>query len=290
MGKHAQLVMGPAGSGKSTYCEVMQKHLENAKRVAHVVNLDPAAEVFKYSISIDIRDLITVDEVMDELEYGPNGSLVYAMEYLIDNMDWFLEELGDFDEDYLIIDCPGQVELYSHSTTMRSFVEALTQAGFQVVALYLLDSHFLTDTPKFISGALSCLSAMVRLEVPHINVLTKVDVLETKQRKAKFLDKFLDMNTMALIAQLDDSTDNKLHRLNHAIGSLLEDFNMVSFVPLDISDPESIEVVRHHADTAIQYGEDTEVVEQREKGTDDDMDDGNDDGDGDDDQGGFGDD
>jgi len=274
--------MGPAGSGKSTYCEVVQKHLEHSRRTVHVVNLDPAAEVFKYPVSIDIRDLITVDEVMDELSYGPNGGLVYAMEYLINNMDWFLDELGDFDDDYLIIDCPGQVELYSHATTMRSLADALTQAGFKVVALYLLDSHFLTDTPKFISGALSCLSAMVRLEVPHINVLTKVDVLEAKQRKGKFIDKFLDLDVTSLIDDLDGSTNNKLHKLNHAIGSLLEDFSMVSFVPLDITDPESITEVLHHADTSIQFGEDSEVVERRERDIEDDgFNDDEDDGDGD---------
>eukprot|EP00026_Physarum_polycephalum_P014409 Phypoly_transcript_14922.p1 GENE.Phypoly_transcript_14922~~Phypoly_transcript_14922.p1 ORF type:complete len:225 (+),score=29.44 Phypoly_transcript_14922:273-947(+) len=217
---------------------------------------------------------------MDELAYGPNGGLVYAMEYLIENMEWFLEELGDYDDDYLIIDCPGQIELYSHATTMRALTDALTQAGFKVVALYLLDSHFLTDTPKFISGALSCLSAMVRLEVPHINVLTKIDVLETKQKKSKFIDRYLDLDVVSLVSDLDSNTENKLHKLNHAIGSLLEDFNMVSFVPLDITDPESISEVLLHADTAIQYGEDTDVVEPRQR-DDDDGDGGGDDGDGD---------
>jgi len=280
MGKHAQLVMGPAGSGKSTYCETIQKHLENARRTVHVVNLDPAAEIFNYPVSIDIKELITVDEIMDELAYGPNGGLVYAMEYLIENMDWFLDELGDFDDDYLIIDCPGQIELYSHATTMRTLTDSLTQAGFKVVALYLLDSHFLTDTPKFISGALSCLSAMVRLEVPHINVLTKIDVLETKQKKSKFIDRYLDLDIISLVSDLDINTDNKLHRLNHAIGSLLEDFNMVSFVPLDITDPESIAEVLMFADNAIQYGEDTDVVEPRQRDMDDDE--GGHDNDGDD--------
>lgn len=59
MGRHAQLVMGPAGSGKSTYVDAIRQHCENAHRTVHCVNLDPAAEVFKYPVSIDIRDLIT---------------------------------------------------------------------------------------------------------------------------------------------------------------------------------------------------------------------------------------
>ena len=48
MVNHAQIVMGPAGSGKSTYCEAIQKHCLATRRTVHVVNLDPAAETFNY--------------------------------------------------------------------------------------------------------------------------------------------------------------------------------------------------------------------------------------------------
>ena len=60
----------------------MQKQIENAKRRAHLVNLDPAAnsDAFEYEPSIDIRDLISLDDVMSELDYGPNGGLVYCFE------------------------------------------------------------------------------------------------------------------------------------------------------------------------------------------------------------------
>ncbi len=52
------------------------------------MNLDPAAEEFGYDVSFDVRDLITLAEVMEELSLGPNGGLVYCMEYLLDNLDW----------------------------------------------------------------------------------------------------------------------------------------------------------------------------------------------------------
>lgn len=55
-------------------------------------------------------DLISLEDAMDELELGPNGGLVYCMEYLLDNMDWLKDELDNFDDDeYIIFDCPGQV-------------------------------------------------------------------------------------------------------------------------------------------------------------------------------------
>ena len=56
----------------------------------------------------DVRDLVSVADVMEELDFGPNGGLVYAMEFLTKNMDWLEEELERYgDDDYLILDCPG---------------------------------------------------------------------------------------------------------------------------------------------------------------------------------------
>lgn len=82
-------------------------HSIASKRRMHLFNLDPAAETFDYSPSVDIRDLISLEEVMEDLEFGPNGGLIYCFEYLLDNADWLDEALGDFDDDYLVIDCPG---------------------------------------------------------------------------------------------------------------------------------------------------------------------------------------
>lgn len=105
---------------------------------------------------------------------------MHAMSYVCDNTDWLLDQLGDFEDDYLIVDCPGQLELYSHVPIMRTLVDTLqVQAGYRIVGLYLIDSSFLADPAKFVAGVLACLSAMVRLEVPHINVLSKMDLLRT---------------------------------------------------------------------------------------------------------------
>ena len=88
MGKHAQLVIGPAGSGKSTYCDAIRRHCEETKRSVHVINLDPAAEDISYPVSIDIRSLISVEDSMEELKFGPNGGLIFCMEYLLENISW----------------------------------------------------------------------------------------------------------------------------------------------------------------------------------------------------------
>ena len=58
--RYAQLVLGPAGSGKSRYCSTMQRHAANSGRRIEVVNLDPAAEQFDYEPLADVKDLIQV--------------------------------------------------------------------------------------------------------------------------------------------------------------------------------------------------------------------------------------
>lgn len=108
---------------------------------------------------------------------------------------------------------------------------------------------------KFISGAMQALSAMVKLELPHINVLTKMDICENRGE----VEEFLVPEPRALLGKLASSTGPAFARLNRSVASLLEEFSLVSFVPLDITDEESLGEVLAHVDNAIQYGEDAEV-------------------------------
>lgn len=266
--KFAQFVMGPAGCGKSTYCAVIQEHFKLAlRRNCRVVNLDPAAEGFNYDCEIDIRDLISVDDVMEECGYGPNGGLVYAMEYVADNMEWLEEQLGEYnDDDYFIFDCPGQIELYSHLTVMRELVDMLQgNLDFRVAGVYCIDINFIEDMSKYLSGALAALTAMVNLELPHINVLTKCDLLKQKHEKDdededgdEELDKFLEADTEAIVAELKHTMHPRYRKLNEAMGELLDEYSLVSFVKLNREDEDSIELVLAHVNNCIQYGENLE--------------------------------
>ena len=321
--------------GKSTYCQAIQEHCAtlggSRKRNVLVVNLDPAAEQIHYDCAIDVRDLISVEDVMEELGLGPNGGLLYCMEYLLQNLEWLQEQMeprgcdGNM-EDYWIIDCPGQIELYTHVPIMRTILDRMQhQWGFTpgcMVSVFCCDATFLCDAQKMISGQLLALSAMIALELPHINVLTKGDLLperdieamlnlqtasqlwDMEQDRTSLFARPRAMTSSILQEDLDDGIDlygvaedlgeaaelyrsnrhrnnnetsreqhvqetarqrqlearrRKRHKLTENICGLLDDYTMVSFVPLNINEEDSVDHVLSTVDHAVQYGEDLEV-------------------------------
>ncbi|CAF2472210.1 unnamed protein product [Rotaria sp. Silwood2] len=265
MPRYAQLVLGPAGSGKSTYCSSMVKHGEVIKRTINVINLDPAAEHFDYPIFADIRDLIEIDDAMDDqaLRFGPNGGLIFCMEYFERNFDWLHEQLGDEEDDYFLFDCPGQIELYTHVPVMRRVVDQLQNWNFRVCGVFLIDAQFCVQQSKFLSGMLTALSSMIQLEIPFIHVLSKVDLLSKRDKKQ--LKKFIDPDVYQLAnGELSNAFLGRYSHLNKAIASVIYDYSLVKFYALDMSKENSITNLLVEIDLSIQYGEDFDVKEPKE--------------------------
>ena len=88
-----QIVIGPPGSGKTTYCHGLQQYCQATRRKVAIINLDPANDNLPYEAAVDISDLVHLEAVMDELKLGPNGGLVYCIDFLEKNMDWLKEKL-----------------------------------------------------------------------------------------------------------------------------------------------------------------------------------------------------
>ncbi|RMJ22887.1 ATP binding protein [Aspergillus sp. HF37] len=286
MSKFGALVMGPAGAGKTTFCTALIQHLQNTRRSAFYVNLDPAAETFTYEPDLDIRDLITLEDVMEELELGPNGGLIYCFEFLLQNLDFLHEALDPLSEEYLIIfDMPGQIELYTHIPLLPSLVQFLSRAGplnISLCAAYLLESSFVVDKAKFFAGTLSAMSAMVMLEMPHVNVLSKMDqVREMVSRKE--LKRFANVDVQSLQEAGDDADQDEgmaeggpadknavmsggsFKQLNRAVAQLIDDFSMVSFLRLDVQDEDSVGGILSHIDDTIQFHEAQEPREPQDQ-------------------------
>ena len=263
--KYAQLVVGPAGSGKSTYCAAMVKHGEAIGRKISVVNMDPAAEHFDYNPIVDVRDLVSLSDVMEdeELKFGPNGGLVFCMEYIVSNHNWLEENFASYDDEYVLFDCPGQIELYTHMSVMKSFVDHLQRLDFRICAVFLLDSQFASDSAKFVSGVLVSLSTIINLEISSVNILTKVDLLNRVERRR--LNAFCEpdsdlMSEDRIIATTSNNV--KFAKLSSAISRLIDDYSLVKFFPLNIMEEDSMADVLLVIDNAIQFGEDADVKVQ----------------------------
>lgn len=262
MSRVGVLVMGPAGAGKSTLCNALIKEITGAGRRAHIVNLDPAAEPKEYEFTVDIKDLISLEDVMEELELGPNGGLLYCFEFLLNNLDWLDQEIGDYDDDFLIFDCPGQIELYSHFPVVPKLVKHIQQnLQFNLCAAYLLEASFVIDKSKFFSGVLSAMSAMLMLEVPHLNIMSKIDMLKDVPRRE--LKRYLNPDPLLIGETTDPMSDlnPRYAELSRSIAHLTEEFGMVQFLPLHAKNEDSVKVILSYIDDVTQWQEGQEPKE-----------------------------
>ncbi|NXX20025.1 GPN2 GTPase, partial [Podargus strigoides] len=250
-----QVVIGPPGSGKTTYCHGMQEFMGRMGRKVTVVNLDPANEAMPYQCAVDIAELVTLPDVMESLKLGPNGGLIYCMEYLEANCDWLQEKLAAFKGHYYLFDCPGQVELYTHHDALKNVFAQLAKWNFRLAAVHLVDSHYCTDPGKFISVLCTSLSTMLHVELPHVNVLSKMDLIEQYGKLAFNLDYYTEVLDLSYLVDhlASDPFFRNYRRLNEKLVEVIEDYSLVSFVPLNVQDKESMRRVMQAVDKANGY-------------------------------------
>jgi GPN-loop GTPase len=274
--KYGTIIMGPAGAGKTTFCSGLIQHLRNNRRSCFYINLDPAAEEFVYEPDVDIKELISLEDVMEELHLGPNGGLIYCFEFLLQNLDFLTDPLETVTDEYLIIiDMPGQIELYTHVPIVPQLVRHLRGGSLNIslCAAYLLESTFIIDRAKFFAGTLSAMSAMLMLEIPHVNILSKMDLVKgqvARKELKRFIDPDIsllqDAPESGLVYEFKEGVDNgdptdaesvmtgeSFAKLNRAVGQLIDDFSLVSFLKLDVQDEDSVGAVLSYIDDAIQF-------------------------------------
>ncbi|KAJ8599525.1 hypothetical protein CTAYLR_004030 [Chrysophaeum taylorii] len=249
------LVIGPAGAGKTRFCAALQTYGDVQSRSIHVINLDPAAEDIPYRTDVDVREIVTVDDAMAELKFGPNGGLVYCMEYLLAHSEWLEEKLLAFaPEDTILFDCPGQLELYTHVPVMPRLVALMQRWDTRLCVAYMMDSVSLGEPSKFIAGALAGLSAMLQLPLPRLTVLSKTDLLAPD-----VLEEFLEIGSATTFLQTCDNRNTKFLKLTTVIANLLDDHSLLSYVPFSIHDEDSPSHVLTYADQLTQYTDEAEV-------------------------------
>ncbi|WVZ19785.1 hypothetical protein V8G54_007107 [Vigna mungo] len=212
-----QVVVGPPGSGKTTYCNGMSQFLSLIGRKVAVINLDPANDSLPYECAVNIEDLVKLSDVMVEHSLGPNGVELFCL----------------------------------HSNAKNVIMKLIKKLNLRLTAMHLIDAHLCSDPGKYISALLLSLSTMLHLELPHINVLSKIDLIESYGKLAFNLDFYTDVQDLSYLQHhLDQDPRSAKYRCGVALTAnqkltkelceVIENFSLVSFTTLDIQDKESV--------------------------------------------------
>jgi GTPase SAR1 family protein len=172
--------IGTAGSGKTTLVKAFHDWLENQNFDSIIVNLDPGAEVLPYSPDIDIRENISLESVMEQYALGPNGAQVLAADLIVQEIERIKETIDSYDSDYVLIDAPGQLELFAFRESSRRIIADLGSESSAIV--YLLDSALMENAYSYISAQFLALSVLTRFYIPFLPAISKTDLITPDQK------------------------------------------------------------------------------------------------------------
>ncbi|KAK3927468.1 GPN-loop GTPase 1 [Frankliniella fusca] len=173
------IVLGMAGSGKTSLVKRLQTYLHYKQFPPYVINLDPACAEVPYMTNIDIRDTVKYKEVMKQYGLGPNGGIVTSLNLFSTKFDQVLKLLDRVSDShkYAILDTPGQIEVFTWSASGTIITEALAST-FPTVVVYVMDTVRSVNPVTFMSNMLYACSILYKTKLPFIVVMNKVDVVD----------------------------------------------------------------------------------------------------------------
>ena len=172
------LVLGMAGSGKTTFIQRINAHLHTEQTPPYVLNLDPAVHELPYPCNVDIRDTVNYKQVMKQYSLGPNGAIVTSLNLFATTFDQLLAilEKNQSKHRYFLFDTPGQIEVFTWSASGTIITEALG-ATYPTVIVYVMDTPRSSNPITFMSNMLYAVSILYKYRLPFIVVLNKTDII-----------------------------------------------------------------------------------------------------------------
>lgn len=170
--------VGTAGSGKSTLCGAFGEQLEQMNAKVTRINLDPGADTLPYKADIDIRENINLYDVMKEYGLGPNGAQIACADRIALQAKNVREAMEGVRSDYILIDTPGQIELFAYRNSSKVIMD---EFGTSMSQMVFLCDPFLSQMPSgFIAQQLLYIGCQLRFNIPSVTVLSKCDMVEEK--------------------------------------------------------------------------------------------------------------
>lgn len=213
-------LIGTAGSGKSTLTNSFKNWLDLRSLSSVTVNLDPGAENLPYMPDVDIRDWISLNEIMDNYGLGPNGAQIACADMIALNSEDIKKSIDSFSSDYILIDTPGQLELFVFRQSGKYIIDYIDN-DHSIIA-YLIDYSLAKNASGFISQLLLSLNTNFRLNKPQINILSKSDLLNKKEKEK--IEKWSN-DIESLRFSLEIENPSIYRELNEKILNLIGDFD-----------------------------------------------------------------
>ena len=262
--KFGQLIIGPPGSGKTTYIKSMKEFYSQCGRKTLSINLDPANDNKISSFDIDIRNLICLEEVEKKLKLGPNGSFLYCINFLNDNISWLEEQINQDkykDYFYYLIDTPGQIEIFTISPEFKNICDYMTnikKLNIKLCCVNLIECINMCDMPKYIFSIFSVLNAMINLALPQVNFISKCDLIKDLKATHQFelpLEFYKNPNDETQLKYYFEGLkmNKKFKQLNEKIAEFISDYGLVGFTLLDLSNSRHLNRAAYLIDKSNGY-------------------------------------
>ncbi len=168
-------ITGTAGSGKSLLTSNLLQWYIDHDNFPITLNLDPAVSELPYLPDVDIRDHIDINNIIETYGLGPNGAIIMAHDLISTKIQDIQLEVDELNPDYILIDTPGQIELFAYRSSGNYFI-----SNFQAdskVTIFIMDGVLVSSPINFVSLSLLSTSINLRLKTSQINVLSKRDLI-----------------------------------------------------------------------------------------------------------------
>ena len=249
----AIFLTGTAGAGKTLLATKISEYYTKNGVFPAILNLDPGVESLPYSPDIDVRDFVDISSIMNQYDLGPNGSMIMASDLIASKIDLIEEQVNTVNPDYLIIDTPGQIELFAYRQSGQFFIKNIT--ADEKINLFLYDGQIDTTPLNFVSIALIATSIKLRLGLRTINLITKTDLLEEKLQDVLGWSS----NMAKLEKAISEEADGETYSLTT---NILRSLNVVGLsqgiIPISNATGDGLENLHSALSRAINMGEEVE--------------------------------
>lgn len=214
------VVIGMAGAGKTTLMHQINLFLNEKEKRGYYINLDPAVRDVPFGANIDIRDTVDYKEVMKQYGLGPNGGILTSLNLFATRFDQVVQllERRNGSLDYIFIDTPGQIEVFTWSAGGQIILDLLATT-YPTVVLYVTDTPRCRQPTTFMSNMLYASSVLYKSQLPLVCVFNKTDIAQHEFAK-EWMENFESYQD----ALDQNRSDEYMGSFNRSLSLAMEEF------------------------------------------------------------------